>query len=1404
MRFLSAITLKDLANTTLPTSGSKKIYAKQDGLYILDSAGVETKISGGSQGTITLDELQNVIISLPHNNQVLKYNGTAWVNAAETPTEWGSIAGTLSTQTDLQNALNSKSNTNHAHDWIEIQNKPLQFPPTTHTHAIGDVSGLQLALDGKANTIHTHNISDVTNLQSSLDSKINSTEKGAVNGVATLDNSGLIPASQSRGSSLTMNSNNYVITLTDARGETTQIDLPIESLFQSANYNSSTQTLTLTTASGSPVNISLAELVDLPEIVVSNNSNPGVTPSSGQKVYFRTDNGNYWVSNGSSWLGPFLNITSAERTKLAGVQEGATANATDAQLRDRATHTGTQAISTITNLQTNLDNKSNVGHTHNISDVTNLQSSLDLKAPLASPALSGTPTAPTATSGTNTTQIATTAFVQTGLNTKANTTHTHSISDVTNLQTTLDGKVNANTTITGATKTKVTYDSKGLVTAGADATTVDINDSTNRRYVTDAQLTVVSNTSGINTGDETTQRIGTLINSATAKTTPADNDQIGLMDSAASNILKKLSWLNIKTNLKTYFDSLYQSVLVSGTNIKTINGESVLGSGNLTIIGGGEGNTGDGNVANAVKNSGTTFSLTTTEQGLLSITITPTNVDAKVFLIARMDAQKDGGTTVRSATMRLRRGTTNSDTQIGGDSIINSINVAAAPFGPAVIQTFDEPNTTSAVTYTLRALSSANLTATRFEITVFEINAKGEKGEPGDGGGGTWGSITGTLSDQTDLQAELTILDNKFIPKAGGSLANLPEVDISTFGGQYYGEGITTRYNKLHTYFSNTVGSGAPNDVSEFYQTPYYTGFGVNDWNAYFEVYANANSDDKYSQLYLWNFDGTRVNTARNYHNLYNWEAKQTQSVAGNTLKEIFINTNLSGDFGGSNYYWLKSDEGFDKNFETYADPQGWGSWHTRQNQGWADGRVGIDLWTNWGFNAYGGEQTWNSQFDLFAGEDMFYTAINNWEYYQFMSSSKFSLERGYFVHAPETIKLKVESELGFEEEMQTFSNQTAISIKGGFLPHNSDDHSIYSDRFYEYPVLPSVQIASIETRFSPARDVTYGYNGMPTVLIGTDRYDTSRHGVHLGTTVLQEDRSLGNYYDTVRMGFSSMRFGDLVIGGYKEGTESDLFSIPSFENETLAQTSWWIFGNDYNYQQFSEHNNIDYTGKGNEIYNEPGYSEHEVYYNDYFPDSPKYTQKIFAQGLNPSSNYFWQGIQGYTPSYVYSGFYADGDYNDMWISRAGNDISIYGGIYNYVTQYGGMSVVETVVESNTFKWENARTYNTYSEVDLDDTLPQRAFYKVSGDRTVYQKKSGDVTPGSNSDMFLLFEQAGSFDFFAPYNMKITAIEKNNSATITIKVNNVNYTFGNTISKFDDIKIESNGVSKVIIKGDKI
>lgn len=144
------------------------------------------------------------------------------------------------------------------------------------------------------------------------------------------------------------------------------------------------------------------------------------------------------------------------------------------------------------------------------------------------------------------------------------------------------GGVASNATITGATKTKITYDAKGLVTSGADATTADIADSTNKRYCTDAQKTVIGNTSGTNSGNETTTTIGTLINGATAKTTPVDADMVGLMDSEATNVVKKLSWTNIKSALKTYFDTVYTLSNLGGVpTSRTVNSKAL--SANVTL-----------------------------------------------------------------------------------------------------------------------------------------------------------------------------------------------------------------------------------------------------------------------------------------------------------------------------------------------------------------------------------------------------------------------------------------------------------------------------------------------------------------------------------------------------------------------------------------------------------------------------------------------------------------------------------------------------------------------------------------------------------------------------------------------------------------------------------------------------
>jgi hypothetical protein len=50
--------------------------------------------------------------------------------------------------------------------------------------------------------------------------------------------------------------------------------------------------------------------------------------------------------------------------------------------------------------------------------------------------------------------------------------------------------------------------------------------------------------------------LAALLVAATGKTTPVDADTMPLIDSAASNVLKKVTWANIKATLKTYFDSV--------------------------------------------------------------------------------------------------------------------------------------------------------------------------------------------------------------------------------------------------------------------------------------------------------------------------------------------------------------------------------------------------------------------------------------------------------------------------------------------------------------------------------------------------------------------------------------------------------------------------------------------------------------------------------------------------------------------------------------------------------------------------------------------------------------------------------------------------------------------------------
>lgn len=149
-----------------------------------------------------------------------------------------------------------------------------------------------------------------------------------------------------------------------------------------------------------------------------------------------------------------------------------------------------------------------------------------------------------------------------------------------------------NAAIVAGTGTKVSYDTKGLVTGSTAATTADINDSTNRRYLTDAQLTVVSNTSGINSGDETALTLGATIAASSASATPIDADKLPFSDPNASNIVKHYLWSTIKSSIATYITSLvntwsakqtFTSNVAMNTNVGFVYSANVPSSGVVTI-----------------------------------------------------------------------------------------------------------------------------------------------------------------------------------------------------------------------------------------------------------------------------------------------------------------------------------------------------------------------------------------------------------------------------------------------------------------------------------------------------------------------------------------------------------------------------------------------------------------------------------------------------------------------------------------------------------------------------------------------------------------------------------------------------------------------------------------------------
>ncbi len=199
--------------------------------------------------------------------------------------------------------------------WSDVTGKPTQFVPAAHTHVAADVSNFAAAvaavpgfgaggavgwgdITGKPATFapsaHAHVIADVTGLQTAVDGK------------------------QPLAAVLTATTASY----------TTALDGKLAGIAAGATVNSADATL-------------LAR--------ANHTGTQAVSTVTGLQV----------ALDGKQALATALTnttaaFTTAQETKLAGIATAATANATDVNLRDRTTHTGVQAQSTVTNLVTDL------------------------------------------------------------------------------------------------------------------------------------------------------------------------------------------------------------------------------------------------------------------------------------------------------------------------------------------------------------------------------------------------------------------------------------------------------------------------------------------------------------------------------------------------------------------------------------------------------------------------------------------------------------------------------------------------------------------------------------------------------------------------------------------------------------------------------------------------------------------------------------------------------------------------------------------------------------------------------------------------------------------------------------------------------------------------------------------
>ena len=333
------------------------------------------------QNGYELEELHDVKITSVSDGQVLKYDSAQglWVNGTDSSgVAWGNITGTLSSQTDLQTALDGKYSTSNPAGYITSSALSPYLTSATAASTYQTISGMSsyLTTASAASTYYP-----LTNPSGYITSS-------ALAGYATESwvTAGFYPLSSNPAGYLTSASLSGYATESWVTG-------------QLGSY--------LTTSAAASTYLTQSNAASTYQTIAGMSSY--LTTASAASTYQTISGMSSYLTTASAASTYFTIANAANKADLASPVFTGNPTAPTPATADNDTSIATTAFVKAQGYLTSAPVTSVAGKTGAVTlDVGDVSGA----APLASPSLTGTPTAPTAAAATNTTQIATTAFVQ--------------------------------------------------------------------------------------------------------------------------------------------------------------------------------------------------------------------------------------------------------------------------------------------------------------------------------------------------------------------------------------------------------------------------------------------------------------------------------------------------------------------------------------------------------------------------------------------------------------------------------------------------------------------------------------------------------------------------------------------------------------------------------------------------------------------------------------------------------------------------------------------------------------------------------------------------------------------------------------------------------------------------------